>query len=42
MEQPGIRLGMFTYRLPILHYRIELSELFQALLMSATCLGAVQ
>lgn len=41
MEQPGIRLGMFTYRLPILHYRIELSELFQALLMSATCLGAV-
>ena len=40
-EQPGIRLGMFVFRLPFVHYRIELPELFQAILMCSTCLGAI-
>ncbi len=40
-EQPGIRLGMFVFRLPFVHYRIELPEAFQAILMCATCLGAI-
>lgn len=40
-EQPGIRLGMFVLRIPFVHYRIELPELFQAILMCATCLGAI-
>ena len=40
-EQPGIRLGMFVLRIPFVHYRIELPEAFQAILMCATCLGAI-
>lgn len=40
-EQPGIRLGMFVLRIPFVHYRIELPEVFQAILMCATCLGAI-
>lgn len=41
MEQPGIKIGMFVLRLPFIHYRIEKSEFLQALLMCATCLGAI-
>lgn len=40
-EQPGIRLGMFVLRLPFIHYRFEVPEFFQALIMCATCLGAI-
>ena len=41
MEQPGVRIGMFVFRLPFVHYRFEFPEFFQALLMCATCLGAI-
>lgn len=41
MEQPGVRLGMFVFRLPFIHYRIEISEFLQGLIMCATCLGAI-
>ena len=41
MEHPGVRLGMFTFRIPFVHYRVELPELLQAILMCATCLGAI-
>lgn len=40
-EQPGIKLGMFILRIPFIHYRIEFPELFQAIFMCATCLGAI-
>lgn len=40
-EQPYIGIGIFKLRLPFIHYRIEFPELFQALLMCATCLGAI-
>ena len=39
--QPGINLGVFTVRLPFVHYRWEISECLQAILMCATCLGAI-
>lgn len=41
MEQPGIRFGKFVLRIPFVHYRWEWPEFFQALLMCATCLGAI-
>ena len=40
-EQPGIKMGMFVFRFPFVHYRFEKSEFLQALLMCATCLGAI-
>ena len=40
-EQPGIKIGMFVLRIPFIHYRFEKSEFLQALLMCATCLGAI-
>lgn len=40
-EQPSWHLGIFKVRLPFIHYRWELSECLQAILMCATCLGAV-
>ncbi|WP_426350375.1 hypothetical protein ACPWSR_03800 [Alloiococcus sp. CFN-8] len=40
-EQPYIPLGIFKVRLPIIHYKWEWSEFFQAILMCATCLGAI-
>lgn len=40
-EQPYIPAGIFKIRLPFIHYRWELSECLQAILMCATCLGAV-
>lgn len=41
MEQPYIPAGVFKIRLPFVHYRWELSECLQAILMCATCLGAI-
>lgn len=40
-EQPYIPAGLFKIRLPFIHYRWELSECLQAILMCATCLGAI-
>lgn len=40
-EQPYIPLGIFKVRLPFIHYRWEISECLQAVLMCATCLGAI-
>lgn len=41
MEQPYIPAGIFKIRLPFIHYRWEISECLQAILMCATCLGAI-
>ena len=40
-EQPSWKLGIFRVRLPFIHYRFESSEALQAILMCATCLGAI-
>lgn len=40
-EQPYIPFGIFKIRLPFIHYKWELSECLQAILMCATCLGAI-
>jgi len=40
-EQPYLAAGIFKIRLPFIHYKWEWSEAFQALLMCATCLGAI-
>lgn len=40
-EQPFIPAGIFKIRLPFIHYRWEISECLQAILMCATCLGAI-
>jgi hypothetical protein len=40
-EQPGIHLGPFTLRIPIIHHQIDTSELFQGIIMTATGLGLV-
>lgn len=40
-EQPYIPAGIFKIRLPFIHYKWEWSEFFQAILMCATCLGAI-
>jgi len=40
-EQPYIPAGIFKIRLPFVHYKWEWSEFFQAILMCATCLGAI-
>lgn len=41
MEQPYIPAGIFKIRIPFIHYRWEVSECLQAILMCATCLGAI-
>jgi hypothetical protein len=41
MEQPYIPFGPFKVRLPFIHYRWEWPEAIQALIMCATCLGAI-
>ncbi len=41
MEQPYIPAGIFKIRIPFIHYRWEISECLQAILMCATCLGAI-
>ncbi|WP_186428890.1 hypothetical protein [Clostridium sp. BSD9I1] len=40
-EQPYIPAGPFKIRLPFIHYKWEMSECLQAILMCATCLGAI-
>ena len=40
-EQPYTPLGIFKLRLPFIHYKWEWSEAMQAILMCATCLGAI-
>ncbi len=40
-EQPYIPAGPFKIRIPFIHYRWEISECLQAILMCATCLGAI-
>lgn len=40
-EQPYIPAGIFKIRIPFIHYRWEISECLQAVLMCATCLGAI-
>ena len=40
-EQPYIPAGIFKIRIPFIHYRWEISECLQAILMCATCLGAI-
>lgn len=40
-EQPYIPAGIFKIRLPFIHYKWEWSECIQAILMCATCLGAI-
>jgi len=39
--QPYIPFGPFQLRLPFLHYRFELPDYIQGLLMCAVCLGAI-
>lgn len=39
-EQPGIKLGIFTLRLPLIHFPIEMPEVIQALFMFVTGLSA--
>ncbi|MDR1831964.1 MAG: hypothetical protein LBQ97_04430 [Fusobacteriaceae bacterium] len=40
-EQPFIPAGIFKIRLPLLHFKWEWSECIQAIIMCATCLGAI-
>lgn len=40
-EQPSWKFGLFRVRVPFVHYRFESSEALQAILMCATCLGAI-
>lgn len=40
-EQPYIKAGPFKLRLPFLHYRFEIADYVQGLLMCAVCLGAI-
>ncbi|BBO81698.1 permease [Desulfosarcina ovata subsp. sediminis] len=39
-EQPGIKMGIFTLRLPLVHFPIEAPEIIQALFMFVTGLSA--
>lgn len=39
-EQPGIKMGIFTFRLPFIHYPFEMPEMIQALFMFVTGLAA--
>lgn len=39
-EQPGIKMGMLTLRLPLVHFPIEMPEVIQALFMFVTGLSA--
>lgn len=40
-EQPYIPLGPFKLRIPLVHWRWEWPEALQALVLCATCLGAI-
>lgn len=39
-EQPGIKMGIFTLRLPFIHFPFEIPEVIQALFMFVTGLSA--
>ena len=39
-EQPGIKMGIFTLRLPLVHFPVEVPEIIQALFMFVTGLSA--
>jgi hypothetical protein len=39
--QPGIKVGPFVIRIPLVHHQLEISELFQGIIMTATGLGLV-
>ncbi len=39
-EQPGIKLGLFTLRFPLIHFPIEVPEIIQAVFMFVTGLSA--
>lgn len=40
-EQPFLAAGPFKIRLPFIHYRFEIADYIQGLLMCAVCLGAL-
>lgn len=40
-EAPYIKAGPFKFRLPFIHYRFEIADYVQGLLMCAVCLGAI-
>ena len=40
-QQPFIPLGPFQLRLPFIHYRFEIADYIQGLLMCAVCLGII-
>ncbi|HAJ26958.1 MAG TPA: hypothetical protein DCG53_06885 [Syntrophus sp. (in: bacteria)] len=40
-EQPGIPLGPFRIRFPFIHYRFEIADYTQGLIMCAVCLGII-
>lgn len=40
-RQPGLRLGMFTIRLPFIHYRFEWPDYIQGLLMCTVCMAII-
>ncbi len=40
-EAPYIKAGPFKVRLPFIHYRFEVADYIQGLLMCAVCLGAI-
>lgn len=40
-EQPYIKAGPFKVRFPFVHYRFEVADFVQGLLMCAVCLGAI-
>ncbi|MDD2388731.1 MAG: xanthine/uracil/vitamin C permease [Desulfobacterales bacterium] len=40
-EQPYIPMGPFKFRLPFIHFGVEMAEVYQALVMFVTALGAI-
>ncbi len=40
-RQPGIRMGLLTLRLPFIHYRFEVADYLQGLLMCTVCLAII-
>ncbi len=40
-RQPGIRMGLLTFRLPFIHYRFEIADYLQGLLMCTVCLAII-
>lgn len=39
-EQPGVKLGIFTLRLPVIHYRLEWPEFVQGIFCTAVSAAA--